>query len=356
MAPVDPVEQLRFQLLGIQSLICVMIGASGPGAHAWAMAFWLPALCLFLPSAILIIRLAVPERCVPWLATLDTSALLVMTSLGHEFGMVPTLGAVAILLLVSLAATLGKRLIMTLILAWTAGLTLGQQDLLRLEHLLLVPLGALLMTNQSIREQGLGFESSGALAAEGGPPPERDALTGLPTRVEFLQHVARAIRWKRRNPAGQFAVFFIDLDNFKPINDHFGHQVGDVVLQRVAKRLQARLKSLDVAARYGGDEFVLLLNEIEGEKDMAGVAERLIGAIREPMDLGQLVSVGASIGIALSSSLYHSPEDLIKDADAAMYRAKRSGKNHFAFSVQHRDVPASELKGRLRKLAHAWFD
>jgi diguanylate cyclase (GGDEF)-like protein len=116
------------------------------------------------------------------------------------------------------------------------------------------------MTNQSIREHGLGFESSGALAAEGGPPPERDALTGLPTRVEFLQHVARAIRWKRRNPAGQFAVFFIDLDNFKPINDHFGHQVGDVVLQRVAKRLQARLKSLDVAARYGGDEFVLLLS------------------------------------------------------------------------------------------------
>jgi diguanylate cyclase (GGDEF)-like protein len=284
------------------------------------------------------------------------SALLVMASLGHAVGMVQTLGAIAILLLVSLEEALGTRLLISMILLWIAGLTLGEQELLGLEHLLLIPVGLLLMTKDSVRDSGVELGVTGDVADDAGPTPERDALTGLPTRAEFLNHLARAIRWKRRNPAGQFAVFFIDLDNFKPINDHFGHQVGDVVLQRVAKRLQARLKSLDIAARYGGDEFVLLLNEIEGEKHIAGVAERLITAVREPMDVGQLVSVAASIGIALSSNLYHSPEDLIKDADAAMYQVKRSGKNHFAFSVQHRDVPASELKGRLRKLAHAWFD
>jgi diguanylate cyclase (GGDEF)-like protein len=156
--------------------------------------------------------------------------------------------------------------------------------------------------------------------------------------VPFLQHVWRSIRWRRLNPGSQFAVLFLDLDNFKPINAHLGHKAGDTVLQRIAKRLQARLKSADVAARYGGDEFVLLLNQVHGHADVRRVADRLVAAIQEPINVGQLVSVGASIGIAMSTNVHAAPEDLIKDADAAMYRAKSKGKNHCVFSEQAEDA------------------
>jgi diguanylate cyclase (GGDEF)-like protein len=206
--------------------------------------------------------------------------------------------------------------------------------------------------------RGQAIETSGPLALTDEPLSAGgyDVLTGLPNRQGLVQHVWRSIRWRRLNPTGHFAVLFIDLDNFKPINDHFGHQAGDVVLQRVAKRLKARLKAVDVAARYGGDEFVLLLNQVQGPEDVARVAQRLVMAIQEPIHVGQSVSVGASIGIALSTNVHAAPEDLIKDADAAMYRAKAKGKNQYVFSEQSHDASPIELKSRLRRLVQAWAE
>jgi diguanylate cyclase (GGDEF)-like protein len=180
-----------------------------------------------------------------------------------------------------------------------------------------------------------------------------DALTGLPNRAQFVEHVQRSIQCHQRDRAFTFAVLFIDLDGFKPINDTLGHKAGDAVLRHVAKRLQASLRRGDVAGRYGGDEFTLLINQISGESDAVRVAERVLGTLKEPMEVGKPVTVGASIGIALSTNLYERPEDLIRDADGAMYRAKSLGKNRYAISEQVRDIPKPELKDRLRRLALA---
>jgi diguanylate cyclase (GGDEF)-like protein len=140
------------------------------------------------------------------------------------------------------------------------GITVDQWGLLKADHALFVPLAAIVM-------------------------------------VPFLQHVWRAIRWRRLNPGSQFAVLFLDLDNFKPINDHLGHKAGDTVLQRIAKRLQARLKSADVAARYGGDEFVLLLNQVHGHADVARVS---IASLRLSKSPSLLVNSSVS-ALALGS-------------------------------------------------------
>jgi diguanylate cyclase (GGDEF)-like protein len=180
-----------------------------------------------------------------------------------------------------------------------------------------------------------------------------DALTGLPNRAQFVEHVQRSIQCHQRDRAFNFAVLFIDLDGFKPINDTLGHKAGDAVLRHVAKRLQSSLRKGDVAGRYGGDEFTLLINHISGESDAVRVAERVLAKLKEPMEVGKPVTVGASIGIALSTNLYERPEDLIRDADGAMYRAKSLGKNCYAISEQVRDIPKQELKDRLRRLSLA---
>jgi diguanylate cyclase (GGDEF)-like protein len=153
--------------------------------------------------------------------------------------------------------------------------------------------------------------------------------------------------------AVQFAVLFIDLDGFKPINDRPGHKAGDAVLRQAAKRFQACMRRGDVVGRYGGDEFTLLINEVTGEADAVRVAERILAKLKEPIDVGEPVMVGASIGIALSANLHERPEDLIRDADGAMYRAKAQGKNRYAFSDQARDIPPDELKERWQRAVRA---
>jgi len=153
-----------------------------------------------------------------------------------------------------------------------------------------------------------------------------DPLTGLPNRHLFLEHLARALLRARERPDHLFAVLFLDLDRFKVINDSLGHQAGDRLLSVISARLRGALREEDTVARFGGDEFALLLPDIGEPRVATEVAERIQRAIAEPVNLdGYEVYTSASIGIALSSTDYGRPEHLLRNADVAMYRAKAAG-------------------------------
>lgn len=179
-----------------------------------------------------------------------------------------------------------------------------------------------------------------------------DALTGLPNRAQFLERVGRAVQCQQQNREMHFALLFVDLDGFKPINDRLGHKAGDAVLRQTARVFQGCLRKGDIVARYGGDEFTFLLNHVKGPSDAIRVAERILSKVQTPIDVGEPVQVGASIGIALSTNLHERPEDLIRDADGAMYRAKAQGKQCFVLSDQAADVSTNELKARWKRLTH----
>jgi diguanylate cyclase (GGDEF)-like protein/PAS domain S-box-containing protein len=158
-----------------------------------------------------------------------------------------------------------------------------------------------------------------------------DSLTGLPNRVMMRQRMEEMLSRSRRNGRGM-AVLCIDLDNFKAVNDTLGHLHGDLLLQSVAARLRLRLREEDVVARLGGDEFAILQGDIAQPADVTGLAQRLLDAIGEPYDLdGHLVTVGASIGIAIVPGDGESSEELLKNADMALYRSKADGKGTYRF-------------------------
>ena len=179
-----------------------------------------------------------------------------------------------------------------------------------------------------------------------------DALTGLPNRAQFLEHVARSAKCGQNNRDFHFAVLFVDLDGFKPINDRLGHKAGDAVLRHTAKLFQGCLRKGDLVARYGGDEFTFLINNVKGPSDAIHVAERILAKVEAPINVGEPVKVGASIGIAISTTIHERAEDLIRDADGAMYQAKGRGKNCYVLSDQTSNIPKSELKERWKRLAH----
>jgi diguanylate cyclase (GGDEF)-like protein/PAS domain S-box-containing protein len=156
-----------------------------------------------------------------------------------------------------------------------------------------------------------------------------DALTKLPNRALFQSRldVALARASRRQNT---IAVLFVDLDRFKVINDSLGHETGDELLVAVAERLSHAVRGEDTVARMSGDEFTVLLEEVEDETEAARVARRIIDDIRQPIDLGgHQVFVGASVGIALSHNGEDRAEDLLRDADLAMYRAKERGRSRY---------------------------
>lgn len=152
-----------------------------------------------------------------------------------------------------------------------------------------------------------------------------DSLTGLPNRALFMDRLQHALN--RANRYGDtVAVLFLDLDRFKFINDSLGHSAGDQLLVSVARRLAPLVRPSDTLARFGGDEFTLLLEGIPSTRDALQVAERIAGALRAPFTLdGREVFITASIGIALSTPAHH-PEDLLRQADIALYRAKAAGR------------------------------
>jgi len=156
-----------------------------------------------------------------------------------------------------------------------------------------------------------------------------DPLTGLPNRTLFLDRLELALARGQRRPSA-VAVLFLDLDRFKVINDSLGHDTGDRLLVDVAARLQAVLRPGDTVARFGGDEFTILCDDIDGERDAIIIAERVGEAVAAPFVLDDTEAfLTASLGIAMASGRDARPEALIRDADAAMYRAKERGKSRY---------------------------
>ncbi len=180
-----------------------------------------------------------------------------------------------------------------------------------------------------------------------------DSLTQLPNRTLFLDHLGLAMEQSRRRKASSVALLFIDLDRFKNINDSLGHTVGDELLVELARRLTQFLRPGDTVARLGGDEFAILLNDIHGPEDATRVAERVQELLREKLVLGgREVFTSASIGVALSNAGYRTPEEILRDADTAMYRAKAAGRGCYQVFDQtmHRSVVALlKLETELRQ-------
>jgi diguanylate cyclase (GGDEF)-like protein/PAS domain S-box-containing protein len=157
-----------------------------------------------------------------------------------------------------------------------------------------------------------------------------DALTGLPNRAFFLERLRHAISFGGRHADYRFAVLFLDCDRFKVINDSLGHVEGDRLLVAMGERLQACLRQVDAVARLGGDEFAILLDDICEVEDAVMVAERILASLQELFVLkGHKFVVTVSIGIAFGDAKSANPEDVIRDADMAMYRAKTSGRARF---------------------------
>jgi diguanylate cyclase (GGDEF)-like protein len=190
-----------------------------------------------------------------------------------------------------------------------------------------------------------------ALTEEMGHLARHDALTSLPNRTLFLDRVQQAVARARRNSTG-LAVLFLDLDGFKGVNDRFGHAEGDELLKCVAERLVGCVREIDAVARLGGDEFAVLVEGVEGVRELDVLCQRLLGALRREVSImGHEVVVGASIGVALAD-----PEDdaagLLRNADMAMYRAKALGKDRsFVYrpSLREDNVRRLELVEALRR-------
>jgi diguanylate cyclase (GGDEF)-like protein len=158
-----------------------------------------------------------------------------------------------------------------------------------------------------------------------------DPLTGLPNRTLFLDRLRVTMTRASRHPDHRFAVLFLDLDGFKLVNDSLGHLLGDALLSSVAERISADLRPSDTASRFGGDEFAILLDDIIAPHNPVAVAERLQDRLARPFHVGgHEIFVTASIGIASSSTGYQSAEDVLRDADTAMYRAKATEKGTHA--------------------------
>ncbi len=175
-----------------------------------------------------------------------------------------------------------------------------------------------LLAEREIRERQLRHDSM------------HDGLTGLPNRAYFMRRLADATDRSRRMGNSLFAVVFLDLDDFKLINDSMGHHVGDEVIMAVARRLEECVRGGDIVARLGGDEFAILLERVADARDTAIVAERVQEALSAEFKVGGFDHrVTASIGVALSSSANERPEYLLRSADMAMYRAKNAGRNRF---------------------------
>ena len=158
-----------------------------------------------------------------------------------------------------------------------------------------------------------------------------DSLTQLPNRRRLQQALDSAVKRRRQDPSSEFAVLFLDVDRFKEINDEWGHLLGDRILVEIAARLRACVREKDLVVRFGGDEFVVLVDDLRGGRDEALAARRILDAMRTPFRLGGTeVTMGVSIGLALSSACPAADADaILREADSAMYRAKAGGRGRY---------------------------
>lgn len=179
-----------------------------------------------------------------------------------------------------------------------------------------------------------------------------DSLTSLPNRMLFRDRLEQALGQAARHNK-LLAVMFLDLDHFKDVNDSLGHKVGDDLLQKVAQRLQSRVRKTDTIARLGGDEFTLFLQDMEAMETLYNVAQKIVDSFGEPFLLeGEKVFISASIGIAIYPSDGETPDDLLRQADAAMYHAKEQGRNQyqiFSAAMQIKADARFSLQNELRR-------
>ena len=179
-----------------------------------------------------------------------------------------------------------------------------------------------------------------------------DTLTHLPNRALLLDRIQVILGRARRNQT-EVGIMFIDLDNFKTINDSLGHYAGDELLKKVASRLQSCLRAADLVGRLGGDEFLVVLDALNNVEDIAPVAEKIAEAISEPFSLEeQVLSVSASIGVSVFPRDGETPDSLIRNADAAMYLAKDRGRNNWQFfqpNLNKKAFQALALESGIRK-------
>ncbi|MCC7097002.1 MAG: EAL domain-containing protein [Thermomonas sp.] len=184
-----------------------------------------------------------------------------------------------------------------------------------------------------------------------------DALTGLPNRLQLLGRLGRAISAAARDPSTCFAVLFMDLDRFKLVNDSVGHAVGDELLIEAGRRIVSCVRGSDVVARLGGDEFAILAERLDGPEMAEDLAQRVLTSLSAPVWVaGRELFPSASIGIALWHPRYRSGEEMLRDADAAMYRAKQDGRDRCAlFDEQmHREATRSlDLEADMRRAIQA---
>ena len=325
-----PITQLQSILLAVLAILMVTLLAA---PRRLLTTTWFIALLSFGNSAVLLHTMQHVSTIEPWIMC---EFLLLMVT-------------------VSYAPSIPKIVVLSALVAGLYALSIYRLGLFGTDHVFLLP--ALLCVVLAFAGKARIVQAEIERITETDEQTRyrtmTDALTGLPNRAQFLDQVARAIQCSRANGDVQFAILFIDLDGFKPINDRLGHKAGDVVLRHTAKRFQACMRKGDIVGRYGGDEFALLVNHVVGPADAMHVAERVLAKLKEPIDVGEPVMVGASIGIALSTNLHERPEDMIRDADGAMYRAKAQGKNQYVFSDQARDIPNGELKERLKRVVRS---
>jgi len=183
-----------------------------------------------------------------------------------------------------------------------------------------------------------------------------DTLTSLPNRALFMEHLNMAVKRAKRRDDYRFAVLYLDIDRFKLVNDSLGHSVGDRLLGAFANRIQESLRDIDTLGRFGGDEFVILLEDIENSEYASGVADRLQQELKRPFMIeGKEVFAPASFGVVLNTQDYDEAENIIRDADAAMYHAKENGKAQykiFDMTLHKKALHLLERETDLRKAIH----
>ena len=184
---------------------------------------------------------------------------------------------------------------------------------------------------------------------------QHDSLTGLPNRTLFLDRLEQAINMASRNNE-KLAVLFVDMDRFKEVNDSLGHDAGDELLIAVSAKMQASVRSFDTVARLGGDEFCVLLNRVNENEAIISVLQKLVQLFQQPIRVGgQMLTVTCSIGVAIYPENGVQPDELLKQADAAMYRAKDEGRNTYEFFTHDLTEQAQErltLENDLRRALH----